>query len=555
MSPKQITFVLLSLWFMPQLSISQVTLEHTYPTNNLKRINLQASGEKWYYIDDTTRQIHFFNANHSTWKTIDFPKEANKNVSLAPTNMPISQTVFKTDNLLELVWLFKDSTNKIERIKILNELNDSVYYFTEGYNKLTVNELAGSSTKLFVENRDNDYIYQTIIFGLPNMVFEKSYPNASEMRRQRFGYAGEKLYFKNALLKRLEIYHPNYMLWKSIPLPFPSNGTYTTANDPIFFADDKFFVSDSLVEYIFSYQLSSGYEVFRVASEDRNEILFVNSNSSFKIDQKAGQPDKIFHNYNRDFNTVNTQHRILSLPSFPVIVEHTYPYPVERLFFKQFSAKYAALGYNYIKLLNADHTDWKSFTLIPSIGFDFLYIYDYDSSPPLLCDSIVNQDTLLEAIWIEKKRIAPKIFNYQLLITNENQKKLDSIPNARLFEINQLDNLPTKLITKTWDSTRYTNTKVWRFNTPTAVNDPSVFEGLEVDISPNPFNTSFTIHHSETERPLSIRLFNATGMLILSDKITSSNATVRPESSLPNGIYFLEISNGIKRTVKRLVKM
>ena len=77
----------------------------------------------------------------------------------------------------------------------------------------------------------------------------------------------------------------------------------------------------------------------------------------------------------------------------------------------------------------------------------------------------------------------------------------------------------------------------------------------EIRISPNPFNTSFTIHHSETERPLSIRLFNATGMLILSDKITSRNTTVTPKNSLPNGIYFLEISNGIKRTVKRLVKM
>ena len=543
---------------MPQLSVSQVTLEFTYPTTNLKRINLQTSGEKWYYIDDSTRQILFFNANHSFWKTIDFPKEANKGVSLAPTNMPISQTIFKTDNLLELVWLFKDSTNKTERIKILNELNDSVYFFTEGYNKLTVNELAGSSTKLFVESRESDNVYQTIIFGLPNMVFEKSYPNASEMRRQRFGYAGEKLYFKNALLKRVEIFNPNYMPWKSIPLSFPSNGTSTYAVDPIFFADDKIFVADSLVEILFSYQLSSGFFVYNIISEDitKNDVLFVNSNSSFKFDHKVGQPDKIFHNYNRDLNTVNTQYRILSLPSYPVIVEHTYPFPVERVLFKQFGAKYTALRYNYIKLLNADHTDWKSFSLIPSLGYDFLYIYNQDSSPPQICDSIVNRDSLLEAIWIEKKRISNTSFDYQLLITNENQQKLATIPNSRLFEINKLDNLPTKLITKTWDSTRYTNTKVWRFdNTPTAVNNPSVFEGLKVNISPNPFNTSFSIHHSETERPLSIRLFNATGMPILSDKITSENATVTPESSLPNGIYFLEISNGVKRTVKRLVKI
>ena len=138
MSPKQIALVLLSLWFMPQLSMSQVTLEATYPTTNLKRINLQMSGEKWYYIDDSARLIHFFNANHSPWKIIEFPKEANKIISLAPTNMPISQTIFKTDNLLELVWLFKDSTNESERIKILNEQNDSIYFFTEGYNSFCI---------------------------------------------------------------------------------------------------------------------------------------------------------------------------------------------------------------------------------------------------------------------------------------------------------------------------------------------------------------------------------------------------------------------------------
>ena len=416
---------------------------------------------------------------------------------------------------------------------------------------MTINELAGSSTKLFVENRDNDYIYQTIIFGLPNMVFEKSYPNASEMRRQRFGYAGEKLYFKNALLKRLEIYHPNYMLWKSIPLPFPSNGTSTNASDPIFFADDKIFDADSLVEFIYSYNLSSGYQINEVVSEDKTKknILFVNSNSSFRLDLKVGQPNKIFFYYNRDFNTVNTQYIVIDLP-YTTNSEYTFPFPVEQTFFKYFGSKYLNIGYGTLKLINNNRLDWKSIDYIRTAD----YYFSYDSRP-LICDSLVNQDSLLEIIWTEVKHTSNTASNYKLNITNENQKKIDSIPNARLFDINKLDNLPTKLITKTWDSTRYTNTKVWRFNIPTAVNDPSVLEGLKVEVSPNPFSTSFTIHHTETERPLSIRLFNATGMLILSDKITSGNATLTPKSSLPNGIYFLEITNGIKRTVKRLVKM
>ena len=549
MYPKQIALILLSLWFMPQLSMSQVTLEFTYPTTNLKRINLQASGEKWYYIDDSTRQILFFNANHSPWKTIDFPKEANKNVSLAPTNMPISQTIFKTDNLLELVWLFKDSTNKIERIKIMNELNDSVYYFTEGYNKLTVNELAGSSTKLFVENRDNESVwtnkYQTTVFDLPNMVNVIVYPNASEMHRQRFGYAGEKLYFKNASQKRLQIYNPDNKIWKSLVIPSPSNGTLFPY-DPVFFADDKIFDNDTLVEFAFSYDRGLGLCLTQIVSENSTRILMTNSNSYFKLDQKIGHPDKIFFT---DDNNQNTQYKVLKLP-YPADVETTYLSPVERIFFKHFGSKYANIGYGTSILYNNNHLYWR--TIEYKRTPDYYYSFD---SRPIICDSLVNQDSLLEIMWTEVKHTSNTASNYKLNITNENQKKIDSIPNARLFEINQLDNLPTKLITKTWDSTRYTNTKVWRFNTPTAITDPSVLEGLKVEISPNPFNLSFTIRHTETERPLSIRLFNATGMLILSDKITSGNATLTPKSSLPNGIYFLEITNGIKRTVKRLVKM
>ncbi len=554
MYPKQIALFLMSLWFMPQLSISQVTLEATYPTTNLKRIKLQTSGEKWYYVDDSTRQIHFFNANHSPWKTIEFPKEANKTVSLAPTNMPISQTIFKTDNLMELVWLFKDSTSKIERIKILNELNDSVYYFTEGYNKLTVNELAGSPTKLFVENRDNESVwsikYQTTVFTLPNMINKKTYLNASEMHRQKFGYAGEKMYFKNASLKRLEIYNANDTLWKSIIIPSPSNGTLFPY-DPVFFADDKIFDSDTLVEFAFSYDRGLGYCLSKIVNENGKVLLTANSLSWFKLEQKQGYDDKIFFT---DENNVNTQYKVLKLP-YPIVVEHSNPYlsPVERIFFKQFGAKYTNYDYGKMILFNNNHTPWRNFNLESNTGY--YSTYSQYEMQPFICDSIVNADSLVEIIWTEWKQTSRTTSAYQLRITNENQQKIQTIPDARLFEINQLDNLPTKLITKTWDSTRYTNTKVWRFNTSTATNDPSVLEGLEVDISPNPFNTSFTIHHSDTERPLSIRLFNATGMLILTDKITSVNATLTPKSSLPNGIYFLEISNGIKRTVKRLVKM
>ena len=124
---------------------------------------------------------------------------------------------------------------------------------------MTVNELGGRSSKLFVENVNNSGVYQTTIFNLPNMVFEKTYPNSSNMHRQNLGYAGEKFYFKNVPQKLLEIYNPNHTLWKSIRIPVPTNGGSTRTFDPVFFADDKIFDTDSLVEFVFSFDIGTGY--------------------------------------------------------------------------------------------------------------------------------------------------------------------------------------------------------------------------------------------------------------------------------------------------------
>ncbi len=55
---------LLSLFVLIYASVSaQLTLEATYSTTNLQRLKLPLAGEIWYYADDSTRQIHLFDAH------------------------------------------------------------------------------------------------------------------------------------------------------------------------------------------------------------------------------------------------------------------------------------------------------------------------------------------------------------------------------------------------------------------------------------------------------------------------------------------------------------
>jgi Secretion system C-terminal sorting domain len=98
-------------------------------------------------------------------------------------------------------------------------------------------------------------------------------------------------------------------------------------------------------------------------------------------------------------------------------------------------------------------------------------------------------------------------------------------------------------------------TKVWRFNTYTAIQDPSVSNSLDVQVSPNPFVSSFTIHNNNSERPLSIRLFNAISQLVFTEKNVQNNAIITPPQHLSKGLYLLDISCEEKRITKRLIKL
>lgn len=77
---------------------------------------------------------------------------------------------------------------------------------------------------------------------------------------------------------------------------------------------------------------------------------------------------------------------------------------------------------------------------------------------------------------------------------------------------------------------------------------------LSIQVLPNPFTTSFTIQHRESQ-PVNMRLLNIFGSLILSIQDIMPRDTIIPPEGLPIGIYLLEITYGQKRTVKRLVKV
>jgi hypothetical protein len=488
-----------------------------------------------------------FNADHSVWKTVNYPTEINRKVSLDAMNMPVSETTFNRDSLLEFVWRFTNASNGYDpRVKIINERNDSVYYFPSGLNYLTVNELEGSSTKLFVENKENPLNHTTSILSLPSMLRDTIYINARDMRREKFSHAGEKYYFKKIKPNQIEICNTNFKNYKTVPIPIANNTL--NSPDPAFFADDKLFNTDTLIEFRFSYHQGAGDSITKICNDGGlpliRSIPQANSYSRLIIDKKLGQPNKLIFAYKKDANPLILYY-VYKLPN--VVPETTYTQFVERRMFKNLGTMYVTALHGLISLHDNTHQLKRTFFVRPSDG------YNCFDSIPIVCDSVVNRDTTLEIIWTERTKTQP--YGYQLRITTENGTNLATIPNARFYALNQMDKLETKLITKTWNGAQYTETKVWRFTARTPVNEPSELTDLDVQISPNPFSTTITINNINAEGPLRIKLFDAVGRLILSEKMTTSNATLTPPSTIPSGIYFLELTDGKRRIVKRLVKI
>ena len=157
-------------------------------------------------------------------------------------------------------------------------------------------------------------------------------------------------------MKRIEIYNPNYSIWKNRPLYVPSNGGTTYSYDSLFFADDKIFNADTLVEFTYSYNIGTGYGLTKIINENGNELLPpANSYSRFILDQKIGQLDKLFL---FDYIGISAKYFVYSLPG--AAKEKEYFFPIERVILKNFGSKYLNIGYGTSSLYHDNHSFWKT---------------------------------------------------------------------------------------------------------------------------------------------------------------------------------------------------
>lgn len=542
-------YLLFILFFCINLSSpinAQVTLETTYPTTDLHRVNWKHGGENYWYSNDSLKVIRVYSGQHQLLKTIRYPSVINTQVKLLSNEQAVTQTTVNSDDLLEMVWFFKDTLTKREQMKIMNERDSVLFVFNALSENVSFNEIEGLPTKLFVSAYENGLdAYTTKVYNLPTFNLENIYFRAYRLHRKKFGYAGEKYFYKDVESKKMRLFYPDHSFWKNINLNFFQSINLKDYDDDSYTdADDNVFSKDSLVTVTFSYISGANYAQAILSENNPNTPLY-KSNMAFRLDHQNNLEDKLFveiyrtndPNYFKIFNLPNLREEAVSFS------------PINRTLLKKYGEVIIANSYNSLTLFYNNYRNKKIFNL-PTLNSNYVvYPYSFnDRNFPIVSDSIINRDSLIEVVYTQLD--TNKI--YTTKIVNDTGFIYKTIDNTRFFSLNHINGLHDKLITQTGNNTPF-ETKIWRFESPTATKEtPSVFE---VKIYPNPFYQDITI---ETEGnslfPLTIRLINTLGEVVFNTKVLGNKANL----SLPNlskGMYLLEINDGNQRTIRKIIKM
>ncbi len=283
-------------------AVPQFLLENTYPYENLSRIVLENSGEKYFVLDKISGQAKIYNADHSLWKSINLPIPAT---TLYSGISFVSETKINPDALLEVGYSYATSaTNPVYEGVIINE-NGAILKTIPGASGFKISALAGCPNKVLVDVGSG-----TSVYDLPSLTLENSY--SSQMNRVFLENYGAKYYqprntinnviFSPATLP-FTIYNDDHTFWKSVTMPVLStfNGVVTIKS-----ISETKINSDAQLELVYSNlnnnQLEPQYESM-VVQENGTILLDVYGATDLYISELQGAETKLI----ADFGDINFQ--------------------------------------------------------------------------------------------------------------------------------------------------------------------------------------------------------------------------------------------------------
>lgn len=290
-------------------SVPQLLLENTYPYENLTRIVLENSGEKYYVLDKISGEAKIYNTDHTLWKSISLPLPAN---TLYLGICFISEKKINPDALLEVGYSYYYNYSDIDyESSIVNE-NNVVLKTIHGARSFNISVIEGVSNKLMVDIAPgfSTVFPYTSIYELPSLNLEHNYQRiVGRVLLENSGvkYFDSKIFINSMIsppsIIPVMIYNNDHSLWKTVNLAyqFPITGSINIKS-----VSETKINSDALLELVVGSQdqtlLDIQYE-YMVVQENGTILLDVFGATNMYISEMQGSATKLI----ADFGDANYQ--------------------------------------------------------------------------------------------------------------------------------------------------------------------------------------------------------------------------------------------------------
>ncbi|MDI1254626.1 MAG: T9SS type A sorting domain-containing protein [Flavobacterium sp.] len=509
------------LLFSGLLSFAQtLSLEHTYAEAPIKRILLEVSGEKYYYIDYPGKSLHFFNANHTPWKTIVLPVPTNTSNLFIDS---VSEHKINPDDNIEIVFSYYYYGNGYQDAGMVVNENGTILLNVPNANFITLSEIDGLPNKLIATDVNNSVSpeeYLSAVYSIDGFGMENFYPNG-EIHRVFLENFGEKYYIFDKVNGLLKLYNSNHLFWKSIALPKPAEALYREIN----FISDHQLNNDNAIEVGYSYywvSINSLVYEAKIVTDNNVTLLTVANGTNLNVSLIDGAPNKLMATIHNGNTQYGADTKVFQIPS--LVAENTYTgKTVARIKLDVSGEKYYTVNINdgVARIYNANHGLWKSIGLPNPDGLLFYSITH-------ISENKVNDDDFVELAYS-----CGNLDISESIVINENANILTTVYSGESMALSELPGVENKFIAHLINPGNYG--AVYAMNTLNVAN----FKRNSISAYPNPASDFLTIQ-SETSI-VQANLFDCRGILVLQNSIPGmTGIDVR---HLDNGIYFLQLTD------------
>ncbi|MGQ3012087.1 MAG: T9SS type A sorting domain-containing protein [Flavobacteriales bacterium] len=514
---KAVTAFLLSA-FLPCLN-AQITLEHTYTGDLLRRIELENSGEKYYVFDRAAAELRFYNADHSPWKTVALIKSPGQRIESINY---VGETRIDPDPGLEIAYTCAPEPGEVALFEsVVIQENGTVLFSraSSGPLSASVHENENLPARFIIKAATGAFPDSFHVYTLSGLQWQHSY-YGKNMKRVYLENSGEKYYLLNQSDSYITLFNADHTLWKEIPLPH----TPGLSVERIEHVSETKFNTDALLE-IGYHSKSPTVSESRIVNEQGTVLFSLNETLGNELSLISGLDAKLIVRLLPLGHT-----RIYSVPGLQVEHEYTYTASaLKRIRLEGSGEKYQVVAFqnSYIRLFNADHTPWKQIGIqIPAEYTSAGFIH--------LSETRLDPDNRIEQMYImvAYPPLAPKSQGW---ISNEDYESLLVIPGAQQMSISEIPGLSNKLLATVDTSTD--NLHVYSLPSSTYLGmSPEAALPDAVSVYPNPASGSFVLESDKILKNVYISSMN--GAVVQQINVYTNKTTV-DISGLRSGLYIV----------------